>query len=136
MLLTCRKRSENNFRRKSRIRKKSNKRVELMKQQISFSSRVGDRWSLAVEFEGIGDPPKLWNEWGGSLWLWVNGLVVGRPAEIEMVMTGLDSLVESAQATETRTNVLLLSLPANESLDLVMWAQYGEGRPPKHFTGE
>lgn len=107
-----------------------------MKQQISFSSRVGDRWSLAVEFEGIGDPPKLWNEWWGSLWLWVNGLVVGRPAEIEMVMTGLDSLVESAQATETRTNVLLLSLPANESLDLVMWAQYGEGRPPKHFTGE
>jgi hypothetical protein len=107
-----------------------------MIQQVAFSSRVGDRWSFAVEFEGIGNPPKAWNEWWGSLWLWVNGQVVGRPFEIEMVMTGFDSLVESAQESETRTNSLLSSLPADQALDLVMWARYGDdSSPPEYLVG-
>jgi hypothetical protein len=104
-----------------------------MKQQVAFYSRVGNRWSFAVEFEGTGDPPKAWNEWWGSVWLWADGHVVGWPFEIEMVMTGFDSLVESAQ--ETRTGGLLSSLPVNEALDLVMWARYGDGSPPSPFAG-
>jgi len=103
--------------------------------QVAFCSRVGNRWNFAVEFEGIGDPPRAWNEWWGSLWLWANGQVVGWPFEIEMVMTGFDSLVESAQETETRTSGLLSSLPAYEALDLVMWARYGDDKPPVHFDG-
>jgi hypothetical protein len=106
---------------------------------VAFCSRVGNRWNFAVEFEGAGDPPRVWNEWWGSLWLWVNGQAVGRPFEIEMVMTGFDPLVESLnqleQQTENRTNAFLSLLPANEALDSVMWAQYGEDDAPKGFDG-
>lgn len=70
-----------------------------MREKVAFSSRIGDRWTFAIEFEGIGSPPKAWNEWWGSLWLWVDGNVAGRPSEFEMVMTAFDSLVESAQQT-------------------------------------
>jgi hypothetical protein len=72
-----------------------------MKQKVRFSSRSGDRWTFAIEFEGVGEAPKSWNEWWGSIWLWVEGQVVGWPSEIEMVMTGFDSLVESAQQIPT-----------------------------------
>ena len=108
-----------------------------MRRPVTFSSRVGDRWSLAIEFEGSGDPPRVWNEWWGSLWLWVDGEVVGRPFEIEMVMCGIESLVWSARRVKTESNRLLAAFPANAALDLVMWAQYGdEGSPPALFAGE
>src|SRR5579859_2288391 len=110
----------------------------MMRQKVAFSSRIGDRWTFAIEFEGIGDPPKAWNEWGGSLWLWVDGHVVGRPSEIEMVMTGFDSLVESVQQTRTgHSGPLQPSVPAGEALDLVMWACYGsDDQAPGSFVGD
>lgn len=107
-----------------------------MTQKIAFGSRVGDRWSLAIEFEGIGEPPKTWNQWWGSLWLWVNGRVVGRPSELEIVMTGLDSLAESATGSGSRRNRLLSSLPANKAIDLVMWSRYGDDVRPDCLAGE
>jgi hypothetical protein len=107
-----------------------------MKQQAAFCSRVGNRWIFAIEFEGIGDPPKVWNEWWGSLWLWANGQIVGRPFEIEMVMTGFDSLVDSAQKSENPAAANLASKPASEALDLVMWARYGVDDTPKGFEGD
>ena len=98
----------------------------MTRRQLAFSSRIGDRWTFAVEFEGIGDPPKAWNEWWGTLWLWVDGQVVGRPSEIEMVMTGFDSLMESAQQnTAEAASSLLLSLGSEKAVDLVMKASYG-----------
>jgi hypothetical protein len=110
----------------------------MIRQKVAFSSRIGDRWTFAIEFEGIGDPPKAWNEWWGSLWLWVDGHVVGRPSEIEMVMTGFDSLVGSAQQTRTGLSTpLQLSVAAEEALDLVMWARYGsDDRAPGSFVGD
>jgi hypothetical protein len=109
-----------------------------MKRNVVFSSRTGDRWTFAVEFEAIGDPPKSWNEWWGCLWLWVDGQVVGRPSEIEMVMTGFDSLMESAQETRGElSSSLQPSGPARYALDLVMWARYGnEDRAPGGFVGD
>ena len=108
-----------------------------MKPQALFSSRIGDRWTFAVEFEGldIGIQTGAWNECWGTLWLWVEGRVVGRPSELEMVMTGFDSLMESAQV-KNLTSPLLSSLPANEALDLVLWACYGDDDPPKNFAGD
>ncbi|HET9363728.1 MAG TPA: hypothetical protein VFP71_01955, partial [Candidatus Angelobacter sp.] len=110
-----------------------------MKKRIAFSSRVGNRWIFAIEFEVIGDPPRVWNEWWGSLWLWIDGRVVGTPFEIEMVASGFDSLLESLyqleQQAENRTSAFLSSLPGNQALDLVMWAQYGEDESPVGFDG-
>jgi len=109
-----------------------------MKQEVVFSSRVGDRWTFAIEFEGIGDPPKIWNEWWGTLWLWVNGAIVGRPSEFEMVMTGFDSLLESAQRIPTGlSGPLQPSVGAAEALDLVMWSRYGDDdQAPEGFVGD
>ncbi len=109
-----------------------------MRENVAFSSRIGDRWTFAIEFEGIGDPPILWNEWWGSLWLWVDGQVVGRPSEFEMVMTGFDSLVESALQTRTGlSGPLQPSVDAGKALELVMWATYGsDDRPPGDFVGD
>jgi hypothetical protein len=109
-----------------------------MKRKIMFSSRIGDRWTFAIEFEGSGDRPKSWNEWWGSLWLWVDGRVVGCPCEIEMLMTGFDSLLESAQQTPTGlSSPLQPSVPSVEALDLVMWARYGnDDRAPGDFVGD
>jgi hypothetical protein len=108
--------------------------------QIEFFYRVGNRWSFAVEFEASGERPRVWNEWWGSLWLWVGGQVVGRPFEIEMVMSGFDplleSLYESGQKPENPTSSLLASMPADDALDLVMWSQYGDDEPPTPFAGE
>src|SRR5882672_6610257 len=100
-----------------------------MKREIGFSSRVGDRWTFAIEFEGSGDPPRVWNEWWGCLWLWIDGRLVGRPTEIEMVMTGLDSLVESVQQAVSRNSTLLSSRPPDEALNSVMRASYVDYSP-------
>jgi|SRR5579863_3341501 len=111
-----------------------------MKRHVVFCSRVGDRWSFAVEFEAIGDRPAAWNEWWGSLWLWADGHVVGRPFGIEMVMSGFDPLLESLhyseQHTSNRTSTFLASLPANQALDLVVWSRYGDGEPPASLDGD
>ena len=109
-----------------------------MKHEVAFSSRIGDRWTFAIELEGIGDPPKSVNEWWGSLWLWVDGQVVGWPSEIEMLMTGFDSLAESAQQTPAGiSSPLQPSVSAAEALDLVMWATYGDDDgAPGGFVGD
>ena len=115
-------------------------RLNTMTRQLLFSARVGNRWSFALEFEAFSDLPKKWNEWWGSLWLWVDGHVVGRPFEIEMVMSGFDPLIESLYQTErnveNQTSALLSSLPASQALDWVMWAQSGEVDPPMGFHGD
>jgi hypothetical protein len=107
------------------------------RQQL-FSFRAGNRWSFAVEFEAFGDRPGMWNEWWGSLWLWVNGHVVGRPFEIEMVASGLDPLTEglflAAQNPENRTGASLAGLPPAQALDLVMRAEDDEGDSPQAFN--
>lgn len=93
-----------------------------------------------MEFEAFDNLPRAWDEWWGSLWLWADGAVVGRPFEIEMLVAGFDPLLESLnqmeQNTENRASAFLASLSTSDALDLVMWAQYGEGDPPKGFDGD
>lgn len=99
-----------------------------------FGKRVGNRWTFAVEFEIHGDRPAAWNEWWGSLWLWVEGRLVGRPDETEMVLTGLDSLQESASEERIPASSILSTYDSKEALDAVMWARYGgDGPSPLKF---
>jgi hypothetical protein len=98
--------------------------------QPGFGKRIGNRWTFALEFEILGDPPATWNEWWGSLWLWVEGRLVGRPHETEMVLTGLDSLVEVARENRTPASSILSACSSKEALEAVMWARYGGDGPP------
>jgi hypothetical protein len=98
--------------------------------QPGFGKRIGNRWLFALEFEIHGAPPANWKEWWGSLWLWVEGHLVGRPYESEMVQTALDSLQEAASEDRTRVSAVLSTYSAKEALDDVVWARYGEGGPP------
>jgi len=108
-----------------------------MNRQLVFSSRVGDRWTFAIEFEGVWNPRKVWNEWYGYIWLWVDGEVVGMPSEFEMVTLGLDSLIWAVQKIETGSVKLLGALPLDAAVDLVIWARFGdEGPPPTPFEGD
>lgn len=92
-----------------------------------------------MEFEAFDNLPRAWDEWWGSLWLWADGAVVGRPFEIEMLVAGFDPLLESLQQmeqnTENRASAFLASLPTNQALDLVMSAQYGD-TPPEGFDSD
>src|SRR6202162_3092297 len=96
-----------------------------------FGNRIGNRWMFALEFEVHGDLPKCWNEWWGSLWLWVEGHVVGAPFESETVLTGLDSLQEVALETGNRARRLLSGSSSKEALETVMCARYGSGAPSR-----
>jgi len=100
--------------------------------QYVFGKRVGNRLSFAVEFEACATPrPRLWNEWYGYLWLWVEGLAVGNPTQYEMVMVDLGSLQASAVETGSRKSDFLSSSSSNEALEMVMWAVYGDDDPVK-----
>jgi Immunity protein 42 len=97
-----------------------------------YARRVGNRRLFAVEFEfDAGASPKVWNEWFGSLWLWIDGHLVGNPLESEMISIGLESLKEAATETGTRRRELLSTNDPNEALDLIMWARYGDESSPK-----
>jgi len=95
-----------------------------------FGKRIGERWKFAVEFEAYvlpdGTLPRLWNEWWGTLWLWVNGSLVGDTTEIETVMNDLGSLHTIALATGTRRSNLLSAQSPQKALEIVMWAVYGD----------
>jgi len=107
-----------------------------MKKTVLFSSRIGNRLEFAIEFEGIGEAPHVWNECWGYLWLWACGKVVGRPVEIEMIKTGLDSLVDSVLQAPVIYQIDS-SLSAQQALDLVMWARYDRKPPPPvQFIGD
>src|SRR5262245_51511436 len=93
--------------------------------QPRLSKRMGNRWMLALEFEIHDGSASTWNETWGSLWLWVEGRLIGRPFESEMVFTGLESLREAAQETGQRGRDLLPTDNLKEALDVVMWARYG-----------
>ena len=96
--------------------------------QFVFGSRTGDRWRFAIEFEAYllpdGRRPRLWNEWWGALWLWVNGQLVGDTAQIETVMNDLGSLHTDAMFTGRQSD-LLSSRSAKEALDIARWSVYG-----------
>jgi len=98
--------------------------------QPILSKRIGNRWMFAVEFEIHFDAVKAWPATWGSLWLWVEGRVVGKADESEMVMTGFDSLHEVAIETGTRANPLLWGAPLHDALDVVMWARYESDHEP------
>lgn len=93
---------------------------------LPVSERIGDRWKVAVEFEIRSDKPRKWNEVVGSLWLWLNGNVVGRTSEREMVLIGLESLQEAALEDRSLGSQLLAGRNAKEALETVMWARYGD----------
>jgi hypothetical protein len=97
--------------------------------------RVGDRWMFALEFEIRGEPrARAWNEWWGSLLLWADGHLVGKPYEVEMIQTGLDSLRETANGNRAPASLILSAFSPKEALDAVMWAHYDgkkEHRPLK-----
>jgi hypothetical protein len=97
--------------------------------QPGFGRRIGDRWTFALKFEIHGDPPATWNEWWGSLWIWVEGHLVGKPHETEMVLTGLDSLQESAREDRVPASSILSGRSSKDALDAVMWARYGGDDP-------
>jgi hypothetical protein len=94
-----------------------------------FGKRIGNRNKFALEFELHENPREIWNEWWGNLWLWVDGRIVGRPSEYEMVFTGLDSLTETAAETGTRVSPIVSARSAKEALEMVMWARYGDPDP-------
>ena len=92
-----------------------------------LGQRVGDRWTFALEFEITIEPrTRAWNEWWGSLWLWADGHLVGRPSEVEMIQTGLGSLHGTASENWGVASFTLSALSPSEALDAVMWARYGE----------
>ncbi len=91
-----------------------------------LNRRTGDRRIFAVEFEIELDQVRSPNEWYGCLWLWVDGRCVGESQEVEMVSIALEHLVAAAQETGSRSNRKLSSLPADEALNLVIWAAYGD----------
>lgn len=90
------------------------------------SLRFGSRWQFAIECEISPDAQKPYNEWLGSVWLWVGGKLVGDPAVVEICAVALDTLLEAAEETGKRSSTLLSSLPAGRALDLVLWARYGD----------
>jgi hypothetical protein len=100
-----------------------------MSEQV-FSRRIGNRLTFAVEFEVHDSPaPRLWNEWWGYLWLWVEGNVVGNPFELEMIMIALEPLSGIAYPMESETAKVLSTHTSEEVLEMVRWAVYGEDDP-------
>src|SRR5947209_18777421 len=100
-----------------------------------LSHRTGWRRVFAIEFEVEPDRTRPANEWWGSLWLWVEGRCVGETHEIEMVSVGLGALIHAAKATRARARAspLFASLPAEQALDQVMRAIYGEADEPDNI---
>jgi len=93
-----------------------------------IAHRVGDRRVFAVEFE-FDSRHRLSADFWGCLWLWAGGKCVGQSQEIEMVEFGLSALQEAADDPGRGPNSILSSLPAEDALNLVMWARYGEDDP-------
>jgi len=86
---------------------------------------IGNRQRFAVEFEIHNEVPKVWNETWGSLWLWVEGHLVGRRHETEMISIGLDSLRETANENLEAASRILATYDAKRALQAVMWSRYG-----------
>src|SRR5437867_4365151 len=97
--------------------------------------RVGDRWLFAVEFEIRRTPlvPR-WNECWGSLWMWIEGHVVGKPYETEMVFTGLGSLLDSANQGRSEASSIIAAYSPEQALKSVMRACYGDDDPPNAIS--
>jgi hypothetical protein len=89
-----------------------------------ITRRIGDRRQFAVEFEVDLKQSTERDVWG-CLWLWVDGRCVGDSREVEIVNFGLGGLLNAGPALSEQPS-FLLSMPASEGLDLVMWAIYGE----------
>jgi hypothetical protein len=92
--------------------------------QYVFGQRSGNRLRFAVEFEAYklpdGSFPRMWNEWWGYLWLWVDGRIVGNPFEYEFIWSGLGPLVKDASETGKRGSSLLSTYQPKEALEIVM----------------
>ena len=65
----------------------------------------------------------------GGLALWVGGTRIGESDHREIVSVGLGTLVNAANKTGERNSALLSSMSALKSLELVMWAVYGDDDP-------
>jgi hypothetical protein len=87
--------------------------------------RVGNHATFAVEFELTHTAPSKWNEWYGSIWLWAGARQLGNPFETEMVAIALDSLTDTARETGTRHNSIIPVESAEQILEIVMSACYG-----------
>ena len=96
---------------------------------VVLNRRIGNRWALAVEFDGVPDRPRAWNDWWGSLWLWVGGQLVGNPPVTEMLVVGLDALCEAAADDRTQASAMTIHVTAKHALDAVMQARYGNDSP-------
>ena len=97
----------------------------IIQNKPGISKRVGDRRVLAVEFEIFPDLPSAPNELWGSLWLWVEGVLVGRPNETEMLQIAFESLRESARDDRGQASHVLSACSPIEALEAVMRARYG-----------
>jgi hypothetical protein len=93
---------------------------------VQFRKSVGDHSTFAVEFDLRQNFSGKWNDWWGCFWLWVDGRVVGNPAEIEMIIIALGSLMSTAEETGMRPSSLVPADSPKEMLEAVMWARYGE----------
>ena len=86
--------------------------------QYVFGQRIGNRLRFAVEFEAYklrdGSFPRMWNEWWGYLWLWMDGRLVGNPLEYEFIWSGLGPLVKDASETGKRGSSLLSTYQPKE----------------------
>lgn len=91
-----------------------------------MSETIGNRSTFALEFQLGEEIPRLWNEWWGFLWLWVEGRRVGNPDAMEMIATGLDSLREPLVVDRVSASAALAGLGAAQALSLVMQARYGD----------
>jgi hypothetical protein len=91
-----------------------------------MAERIGDPSVFAIEFEISDFKARMWNEHWGRLWLWVGGGIVGNLDEFEMIQTGLDSLLATAREERDRASEALQGLSAEDALNAVMNAGYGE----------
>lgn len=116
-----------------------------MMSEACLSGRIGSRWRLSLEWDVRVDLQRPWlnsadveNErvelvltmpwykWLGSMWLWVDGNLVGDPVQIEEIGVGLEHLSKFSDGTGSRSSRLIPSLSGRAALDLVLRSVYGE----------
>lgn len=92
--------------------------------ELGTGKRIGNRWEFAIEFEihkADGKIPRWWDDWYGSLWLWVDGRAVGNTDAFLVVKFAFETLCAVGAADRAAATAALSKQPsAAEKLDIVM----------------
>jgi len=94
-----------------------------------FRFLFGDRWEYAIEVEAS-DPDPLPASWG-SLWLWVEGEIIGNPQADEQLGIVADWLRYLASMAGKRPASVFHDLDATSRLSLFeWWSSQSKSDPP------